>query len=43
MDSTTLTDAEKNASLRQWDGERQKVYDRVNKAWAQAIQEDAGQ
>lgn len=43
MDSTTLTDAEKNASLRQWDRERQKVYDRVNQAWAKAVQQDEGQ
>lgn len=41
IESEKLTDAEKNVSLKQWDRERQKVYDRVNRAWARAIEADA--
>ena len=43
MESETLTDPEKNVSLRQWDRERQKVYDAVNSAYYQAIQSNRGQ
>lgn len=41
IESQKLTDAEKNASLKQWDRERQKVYDRVNRAWARSVEDDA--
>ncbi|WP_375212617.1 LPD38 domain-containing protein [Aquabacterium sp.] len=41
IESTTMTDAEKNLSLRQHDQQRQRVYDQVNKAWNDAITRDA--
>lgn len=39
IESETMTNAEKNMSLRQWDQERQKVYDSVNRAWGQVLQD----
>lgn len=43
MESETLTTPEKNVSLRQWDRQRQKVYDSVNQAYNQAIKAGASQ
>ncbi|MCH8180271.1 MAG: hypothetical protein IIA02_10875 [Proteobacteria bacterium] len=41
IESATMTDAEKNLSLRQHDQQRQRVYDQVNKAWNDAVTRDA--
>lgn len=41
IESERMTPAEKNAALRQWDRERQRVYDRVNRSWSRAVESDA--